>query len=356
MHLSKTIFLLTLLILLPGGLHSQDTLKVALFESPPFVIQGAEGYSGLSLSLWEQIASQIGKPYQLVGYSDEVAVMRALTYGEADICINPMSSTPYRLEHFEMTQPFFHSGIGVASTLESQSKFRIFFRNFFSLAFVEIVLLLFGILLIFGTLLWFVERRHNKYQFRPGLLGLFDGLWWAAVTMTTVGYGDKAPKTHAGKTIGIIWMFTAVIIISSFTATIASTLTVNTLEADITGLKDLIAMERVGVVGSAQAASFAREKRIPVSNVYESAQQGLRALVRKDIEVLMHDRTATAYLIDEMELSGSVKLLNLNFKRQYKGFMLPKTHPLTRTIDIQLSTILSAESWRNTRLAYGLEP
>ena len=190
---------LFLLLFMLGQMYPQDTLSVAVYESPPFVLRGSEGYSGLSVSLWDEVASEIGRPYRILRYSDEVAVMRALTYGEADICINPLLSSPYRLQNFEITQPWLNSGIGVAATRESQGKLRIFFQNFFSLAFFEVILLLFGVLLVFGTLLWFVERKSNKYQFRPGLLGLFDGLWWAAVTMTTVGYGDVTPVTAVGK-------------------------------------------------------------------------------------------------------------------------------------------------------------
>ena len=339
-----------------GQMYPQDTLIVAVFESPPFVVRGSEGYSGISVSLWNEVAAEIGKPYRIQRYSDEVAVMRALTYGEADICINPLLSSPYRLENLDITQPWLNSGIGVAATRESQGKLRIFFQNFFSLAFFEVILLLFGVLLVFGTLLWFVERKSNKYQFRPGLLGLFDGLWWAAVTMTTVGYGDKAPKTTAGKSIGIIWMFTAIIIISGFTATIASTLTVNTLEADINGIEDLIAIERIGVVGTSPAQDFANKQGLPISHVYESGQQGLRALVRKEIEILLYDRMAMQYLMDEMEIRDAVSLLPLEFNRSFKSFAMPKAHPLIREIDVGLSRTLQSEKWQKTGSAAGLEP
>ena len=57
--------------------------------------------------------------------------------------------------------------------------------------------------------------------------------------MTTVGYGDKAPVTVMGRLIGLIWMFAAIIIISSFTAAIAASLTVSELGSDVENPNDL---------------------------------------------------------------------------------------------------------------------
>ena len=56
------------------------------------------------------------------------------------------------------------------------SQFQALLQNFFSLDFLKLILLLLGVLLTFGTLLWVVERRENRYQFQSGLRGLLDGL------------------------------------------------------------------------------------------------------------------------------------------------------------------------------------
>lgn len=53
---------------------------------------------------------------------------------------------------------------------------------------------------------------------------LWDGIWWALVTMTTVGYGDVVPKTPGGRVAAIVLMFSGVIFLSLITATIASVL------------------------------------------------------------------------------------------------------------------------------------
>lgn len=51
---------------------------------------------------------------------------------------------------------------------------------------------------------------------------LIDGIWWAFVTTTTVGYGDISPATALGRIIACILMVTGIGLIGSLTSTITS--------------------------------------------------------------------------------------------------------------------------------------
>jgi len=51
-----------------------------------------------------------------------------------------------------------------------------------------------------------------------------DALWWAIVTITTVGYGDLYPVTAAGRTIAVFTMFAGVGIIGALASILASIL------------------------------------------------------------------------------------------------------------------------------------
>jgi voltage-gated potassium channel len=48
-----------------------------------------------------------------------------------------------------------------------------------------------------------------------------QGLWWAATTMTTVGYGDVAPTTGAGKVIAVCVMLVGIAFVAFLTAAVA---------------------------------------------------------------------------------------------------------------------------------------
>jgi voltage-gated potassium channel len=49
-----------------------------------------------------------------------------------------------------------------------------------------------------------------------------DALWWAVVTVTTVGYGDRYPVTDGGRLVATVLMFVGIGLIGVLTATVAS--------------------------------------------------------------------------------------------------------------------------------------
>ena len=49
-----------------------------------------------------------------------------------------------------------------------------------------------------------------------------DGLWWAATTVTTVGYGDKVPVTVEGRLVAVALMLVGISVLGVVTAAVAA--------------------------------------------------------------------------------------------------------------------------------------
>ena len=64
------------------------------------------------------------------------------------------------------------------------------------------------LVLILGTLLYLIEGEKNGFTSIP------QSIYWAIVTITTVGYGDLAPVTVLGKIIASVAMLTGYSIIA----------------------------------------------------------------------------------------------------------------------------------------------
>lgn len=75
------------------------------------------------------------------------------------------------------------------------------------------------LLIIAGGLLFYAaEHTHPDATLDDPT----DGIWWAIVTTTTVGYGDYFPHTGEGRAIATVLMFLGISLISVVTANVAS--------------------------------------------------------------------------------------------------------------------------------------
>ena len=67
----------------------------------------------------------------------------------------------------------------------------------------------------FGMLIHFIEPDTFPT--------IFDGIWWAVITASTVGYGDFYPVSLAGRILGIIMLLISAGFLSSFFVALATT-------------------------------------------------------------------------------------------------------------------------------------
>lgn len=75
-------------------------------------------------------------------------------------------------------------------------------------------------LLVFTCSLGVYEAEHNA----PGanITNFGDALWWAFVTVTTIGYGDYFPVTLEGRAIAVLLMLSGLALVSVITVSFAS--------------------------------------------------------------------------------------------------------------------------------------
>jgi voltage-gated potassium channel len=81
------------------------------------------------------------------------------------------------------------------------------------------MLVVFSLVIILGSVMYLVEKGQNGFDNIP------DSIYWAIVTITTVGYGDISPVTSTGKLIASVIMLIGYGIIAVPTGIITTEMT-----------------------------------------------------------------------------------------------------------------------------------
>ena len=302
----------------------------------------------ITVELLERISAAGGYRLELESY-DLDAMLDAVASGQVDAAAAALTITSEREQQVDFTHPFFSSGLGIAVASRPEVSWFSALGRLASSAFLQAAGALLLLLAVVGVVVWLVERRRNEQFATDPLRGVGSGIWWSAVTMTTVGYGDKAPVTLPGRIVGLVWMFASIIIISGFTAAIASALTVGQLAQSIEGLDDLYG-KRVLTAQASTSASFLDERLIRYETV-DSIDDALVELAAGEADAVFYDQPILRYLVRERH-TGSVTVLPNAFAKQDYGIALPPESPLREPLNRVILSVTQTPEWRQMLESY----
>jgi ABC-type amino acid transport substrate-binding protein len=337
----------------PGGAAAQEAREVPILpvepaseaeapravgirHLPPFAIVHDDGrFTGIAVEMFRLAAEDLGLDYALSEARGDVPAAGAL--------ILPVAATAELEARADLTHPIYSATLGLAQPRRDAVWAVV--SGLASWAFLRLVLGLSVLLLIVGAVIWAIERRRNEMFATQPVRGMGDGFWWAGVTLTTIGYGDKAPVTFWGRAVAMMWMLVGLAVSSALTAAVVTlaggTGQRATLPDDLGGL-------RVVLVEGGLAEPFARREGLAATpaGTLEGALDLLRA-GEADAVLAAAPRLAWA-------LSGDPDLSvdRIRLDPLLIAFALPDGDPLLEPLNAALLRLIVSEAGRETVRRY----
>jgi polar amino acid transport system substrate-binding protein len=338
---------------------ARTRLVVGLIQSPPFCMRGEDGtWSGISVELWQWIAADLGvdtefRETTVTGLFDDLAPGRPL-----DVSIGALTITPEREDRVDFTQPFFLSGLGVAvKTAPSAGGLWSWLGRVLAWHFWRIVAAILVSLVLVALLIWALEQKTNPKEFGgdgKAYRGIGSALWWSAVTMTTVGYGDLAPRSPVGRLVAIAWMFISLFLVSWFTASMASILTAERLDAGpggfvVRGADDLRRLQVAAIPGTSSEDYLKRRRidylRVPLKDLLE-------VLLTGGAQAVLSDAPSLRYIARSEPYAGKITVLPQTLQTEPYGIALRDDSPWRKPVDRALLHRLATPAWKDLVYRY----
>ena len=344
-------------LLYPATSFSQNegrtprVLQVGVISASPLYMKTPDGrWEGFSAELWRAVAQQLNAPFEFREFSSLENLIDAIEKREIDVF--PSLPVGERFESImDFSQSYLKSGLSIAVPAEgTEYRWLRVFEGIFSKHILKAIGLLVLLSAAAGILVWLFERRKNNEMFGDGTVrGIGHGVWWAIVTMTTVGYGDKAPKTAGGRIVALLWMIFSIIFIASFTANITTSLTINELKGKVHGLNDLY-NARVGSISQSEGFDFLTKQGIAVIP-FEGILEGLEAVASRKIDAFVLNEQVLKYQAKK-DFPGRVQVLPGIYDEYFVSIALQQNSSLRKPINKALLRLMKTKNWIELRNRY----
>ena len=328
-------------------------LRVAVYDVPPYGAVGSDGaLSGLSVDLWRRVAEELEWEYRLTPVSQMEAILSGLEEGRFDAAIGAITITPEREERVDFSYPTHRSGVAVALRKETGPLAAILS---YGAAVADLGYLIVGILallLLLGVVIWLIERpdRSGKLPPEDSVANLRDGLYWAVVTMTTVGYGDKTPKTHLGRFVAVVWMLSSVALVSLVSASLVSRLTAERVENSSIRAESDLTGKKLAAVAQSSGAEYLDELHLKYEK-YDNLAEALSSLANGQSNAVVNSVGALQYLV-AARFAQVIRVPRVLLAPAFMAIALPDNSPLKKPIDRALIKITASPEWKSVEELY----
>ena len=329
-------------------------LRIAIIDSPPFTmvskttdLSGKEvtNYTGYIPDLIELLRTRLNfiPDIQLASSNETYAgLIRAVANDEYHIVVGDVTVTASRRELVGFSNAIFDNALHII--IRKTSDVNIDLLSFLKPFSRSLWYLLFGACLIAGLLLCLVERRDNvALRNRSIISQLAMSIWYSFGNI--VGFGvEFGASTAAGRVITVGLYILGLILVASYTANLASDLTISKSKNMISGVNDLkggkIPYDRIGILsGTAWEDFYLREISGGTRNYHrvKSHQELYESLLDGTIDAAFIDTGVGEYVTNNIYCN--LTLVSEGFDKGVFGIVRPKEWLYAQDLDVAILSL-----------------
>ncbi|MEM7337441.1 MAG: transporter substrate-binding domain-containing protein [Actinomycetota bacterium] len=311
-----------------------ERLTVVMTELEPFVVNDDGDADGFYAEIWDEVAGSLGVEYDVVWVDSFGELLTTIDVGGAEVAVAPLAPTATREASYDFSAAVIGSGPQLGYHERSAENTSLL-RALFSREVGSILLVAMIGLVVFAHVIWLVERRDPANEdFESAYWpGVWDGFWWAVVTVTTVGYGDKSPKSNRGRLVALVGMLLSLFLVGAFVSQITSILELRREVPPATSLDDL-GGRTVGVVEGTTFAAYVEGEGV-ITQPYPSQQALFEGVAAGEVDIMV----ANPFAIDALGSRYGVLPTGSVLYQEFETFGLAQGSPWREPINQALADL-----------------